>query len=145
MEVSEVVVLDDSKDEDTNVINKSVGSINKSKWKERQRGKPQTNGLKLSSEVSHEDSEYEVEKVLNKRMVGGITEYLVKWKGWENEEDRTWEPEENLKGSEKLIKKYEASESKLSVTKRELSMNVVKEKRKNKESKAQEKITAKDD
>merc|ERR1719320_782463 len=143
IEVTEVIVLDDSEGEDSSVINNSVDSIIESKSVKRQRGKPQTNGLNHSSEVPHEDSEYEVEKILNKRMVGGITEYLVKWIGWENEEDRTWEPEENLEGSEKLIKKYEASESKLPVTnfkKHNPSMDVIKENRKNKECTAQEMI-----
>jgi len=64
-------------------------------------------------------NEYEVEKIVDKRILGGVTEYLVKWKGWENEDDRTWEPEENLVGSEKIIKKFEVSESKPSKTKKE--------------------------
>jgi len=58
------------------------------------------------------DAEYEVELIVDKRIVGRVTEYKVKWKGWEKEEDRTWEPVENLEGSEKLIKKYEAAENK---------------------------------
>merc|ERR1711892_511816 len=64
-------------------------------------------------------NEYEVEKIVDKRILGGVTEYLVKWKGWENEDDRTWEPEGNLVGSEKIIKRFEVSESKPSKTKKE--------------------------
>ena len=56
-----------------------------------------------------EEDEYEVEEIVGKREKRGQVEYLVKWKGWEEEKDRTWEPLGNLKGSEKLIKKYEVS------------------------------------
>ena len=38
------------------------------------------------------------------RMLSGKAEYLVKWKGWENPDDNTWEPIENLESSEELIK-----------------------------------------
>jgi hypothetical protein len=39
--------------------------------------------------------EYEVEHILDKRVRQGKTEYLVKWKGYENNEN-TWEPTEHL-------------------------------------------------
>ena len=66
----------------------------------------------IAEESDDGDDEYEVELIVDKREIGHVTEYLVKWKGWEKEEDRTWEPEENLVGSEKLIKKYESAENK---------------------------------
>ena len=56
------------------------------------------------------EDEYEVEKIVEKRDIGGYVEYKVKWKGWEDEADQTWEPADNLAGSEQLIKEFEASE-----------------------------------
>ncbi|XP_023941019.1 chromobox protein homolog 5 [Bicyclus anynana] len=53
------------------------------------------------------EEEYVVEKVLNKRIVKGKVQYLLKWKGYK-EEESTWEPEDNL-DCEELIKTFEDS------------------------------------
>jgi len=42
-----------------------------------------------------EEEEYSVEKILDKRVKGGKTEYLIKWEGYPDSEN-TWEPEDNL-------------------------------------------------
>merc|ERR1712106_142799 len=52
------------------------------------------------------EEEYEVETIVNKRLRKGKPEYLVKWKGWEDPDDNTWEPVANLDCHE-LIEEYE--------------------------------------
>lgn len=50
-----------------------------------------------SDEVSQVGDElYIVEKILDMRKTKkGHIEYLIKWKGYDNESDNTWEPMEN--------------------------------------------------
>ena len=50
--------------------------------------------------------EFEVEKILNKRMVRGKEKFLVRWKGYMAEED-TWESRENLENAKELVEEFE--------------------------------------
>lgn len=51
-----------------------------------------------ASENKKEDV-YQVEQILKKRILDGVTQYWIKWKDY-SEDENTWEPEENLFGCE---------------------------------------------
>ena len=51
--------------------------------------------------LEHELEEYDVEKVLDKRVSNGVTEYLIKWLDWDSIHN-IWELAENLNCLEKL-------------------------------------------
>jgi len=52
------------------------------------------------------EEEFEMEKILNKRIIRGKEKFLVYWKGYTVEED-TWEGRENLRNTEELVKEFE--------------------------------------
>ena len=49
--------------------------------------------------------EYEVEKILDSRILHGNVEYLVCWKGYGVEEDK-WFPIHDVQGSKQLIAEF---------------------------------------
>ena len=64
--------------------------------------------LRITDLRAMSDEEYEVEKVLEKRVKkGGQVEYLVKWKNYDDPDDNTWEPADNLKEAKNVIDKFE--------------------------------------
>jgi len=52
------------------------------------------------------EEEFEVEKILNKKMVREKEKFLVRWKGYMVEKD-TWENKENLKNAKELVEEFE--------------------------------------
>jgi hypothetical protein len=67
---------------------------------------------KTKKDTSDEEEEdYEVEKIIDMRKVGRNKEFLIKWKGWEREEDQTWETEQNLGNSKVLLKEFLAEKA----------------------------------
>merc|ERR1712227_362716 len=58
-----------------------------------------------SKKKGNDQDEYEVESIVDKKILkNGKIKYLVKWKGWD-EEDNSWEIEKNI-NSKKLIDEY---------------------------------------
>jgi len=66
------------------------------------------------SDSDSEEERFEVEDILDSKEEEGKRLYLIKWKGFEKEEDNTWEPEENIDCKDKLGQfKKEATEEKI--------------------------------
>ena len=42
------------------------------------------------------EEEYTIEQILNARIYRRRLQFLVKWRGYENPDDNTWEPEERM-------------------------------------------------
>jgi len=71
--------------------------------------KPQVEGQKKTLPklvIIEGEEEFEVEKILNKRVVRGKEKFLVRWKGYTAEGD-TWESKENLENAKELVKEFE--------------------------------------
>ena len=65
-----------------------------------------TNVLSKFADLIMSDEEYEVEKVLDKRVKKGQVEYLVKWKNYDDPDDNTWEPADNLAECQHLVDEF---------------------------------------
>jgi len=51
------------------------------------------------------EKEWEVEKILKRRIHAGVVQYLVKWVGWPDHAS-TWEPKEHLANCAELLEKF---------------------------------------
>ena len=76
-------------------------------YKERLEGQPT---FKPGPVQVTEDREivFEVESIIESRWKGRHLEYLVHWKGY-SDEDRTWEPQDNLANASEAIKDFHHS------------------------------------
>ena len=65
------------------------------------------NHLEPPPDVIEGEEEYEVEKVLDSKRIGRNKKlhYLIRWKGYSEVHD-TWEPEDNVKNTRKLIEHF---------------------------------------
>ena len=77
---------------------------------------------------------YVVETVLDSKLVGKKVLYQVKWEGFDDEEDNTWEPEKHLDDCwEKLEKYWKASPESVGAKHREVEVEKAKKKRRKSE------------
>ncbi|CEP07157.1 hypothetical protein [Parasitella parasitica] len=56
--------------------------------------------------IVNSNEEYEVEKVLDSRLYRNKLQYKVKWKGYDDPSEDTWEPEENLENAALAIEEF---------------------------------------
>ena len=69
-------------------------------------------GKKRKKDSVMEDDMYEVDYIKARRLVKGQPEYLIKWKGWEDDKYDTWEPLSSLSGLEPDLAAFEAQQKK---------------------------------
>ena len=62
--------------------------------------------LQTKSTLIEPDEEYEVERILGKKIISGTAHYLVKWKEYDISES-TWEPKVNLKNCTRMLQQFE--------------------------------------
>ena len=62
--------------------------------------------MKKSNISKIPEGEFEIEKIIGKRIYNNYKEYLVQWKGYLKNES-TWEPEANLTNAKLAIAKFE--------------------------------------
>ena len=56
-------------------------------------------------DILNGEEEWEVESILSHRGTGTRRRFLIKWKGY-GDNNNTWEPEENLKHARTMLKQY---------------------------------------
>ena len=63
---------------------------------------PKKNRKRKAREVEEVEEVFSVEKIISKKVVNGKTQYLLKWRGYDSDQN-TWEPEENLDCQDLLV------------------------------------------
>ncbi|XP_018566594.1 probable chromo domain-containing protein LHP1 [Anoplophora glabripennis] len=67
-------------------------------------------GQESDNQDEDDETQYEVEAVLDEKIIKGVRHYLIRWKGYEEESD-TWEPEDTLDCS-RLIQDFKENKKK---------------------------------
>ena len=86
---------------------KPVQVNKKSKTSDKSKAEIYTHEPPQVEEKPQAEEEYEIEKIIDKKGSGRKTFYLVKWKGYDKEEDNTWEPLSSLREVLPFIEEFE--------------------------------------
>ena len=62
--------------------------------------------LQIKPTSVESDEEYEVKRILDKKIISETTHYLVKWKGY-NISESTWESKANLRNCVRMLQQFE--------------------------------------
>ncbi|KAK1121624.1 hypothetical protein K0M31_010413 [Melipona bicolor] len=92
--------IEDTQAADTGEENKNVGKAGPSKKLKKEIQK----GSALTKQDGNNEKEYEVQKIVGQRTIKGRRQFLVRWKGYDENSD-TWEQEKDLNCLE-LIEEY---------------------------------------
>ena len=66
---------------------------------------PKEAPVQEDAEAEPDQDEYEVEQILDTKKFGRIIKYLIKWKGYEHN-DNTWEPIEHLQNCPEKLREF---------------------------------------
>ena len=83
--------------------------------------------MKKSNISKIPEGEFEIEKIIGKRIYNNYKEYLVQWKGYLKNES-TWEPEANLTNAKLAIAKFEYEYQKKQKKKKKEKNKLIKKK-----------------
>lgn len=84
---------------------KSKAAKEKQPAKSKATRKPKTKKVK-AIEVANPTPDFEVDEIVDHKRTKNGMRYLVKWRGFEDSDDDTWEPESSFSGCKKLLKEY---------------------------------------
>lgn len=88
---------DESMSDGVDVPETVPAKASKGKGKAKAPPKPESEDEQEDGSDEEAEDEYSVDKILDHRFErGGVIKYKVKWLGYEDEADMTWEPAENL-------------------------------------------------
>jgi hypothetical protein len=63
-------------------------------------------GKRKQRSAAAEEELFEIDYIKGRKLIDGHPQYLIKWKGYPDDKDDTWEPLSNLAGIERDVAAY---------------------------------------